>query len=410
MKALAWFLGLAALAVAVSLAARGNEGYALIVWPPYRIEVTLNLLLVGLLLAFALGYAGLRTILLTLSLPQRVRAFHSARSQAKAAQAFQTALQLFYEGRYGHALKRAASAFDAGYAPGLSALLAARAAHALSEPDKEATWRARASSDQRVAAAWLMSEAELAVQSRRFDEALQALQRIQGTSGRHIAALRLELKAQQGVRQWNEVLRLTRLLEKRGAMLAEQARELKLRAHRENLRLRQGDDRQLQAYLRTVPVSEAEPRLAVVVADALIAAGNHGQALKVIEKQLEHEWDSPLIKRYADCVVDGFAAESAENEGTDSDATHSDRSTPEHTARIARAETWLLSHPRDADLLLTLGRLCIHQRLWGKAQSYLEASLSVQDNRPAHLELARLAEQHGRTQEAERHYRLGAKI
>jgi HemY protein len=396
MRGLAWLLGLAALAVGIALAARGNEGYVLIVWPPYRIELTLNLLLVGLLLAFFVGYAALRALLLTLALPQRVREFHAARRKDKASLALQAALRLFYEGRYGHALKRATQAFDAGHAPGLSALLAARAAHALREPEKEAAWLARAGSDAEVAAAWLMSEAELAVESRRFDDALQALQRVQGTTGRHIAALRLELKAQQGLRHWDEVLRLTRQLEKRGAMLAEQAREIKLRAHRENLRLRQADAGQLLAYLRQVPASETGPRLAAVVAEALLAAGSHAQALKVIATQLEQEWDAALVKLYGEC-----------EQGIDGD---DESATAERTVRLARAEKWLTRHPRDGELLLALGRLCVRQRLWGKAQSYLEASLSVHQSRAAHLELARLCEQLGRAQEADRHYRLGAKI
>ncbi len=394
MKILAWFIALATLAVGISLAARGNEGYALIVLPPYRIEITLNLLLVGLLLAFVVGYASLRGILLALSLPERVRAFHASRSKEKAALSFQAALRYFFEGRYGHALKRAAAAHDAGYVPGLSALLAARAAHALSEPDKEAAWLARAGTDGKEAAAWLMSEAELAVASRRFDEALIALGRVQGSSGRHIAALRLELKARQGLRHWDEVLRLSRLLEKRGAMSVDQAREIKLRAHRENLRLRQADAGQLQAYLRQVPSNESGPRLATVVAEALLAAGSAGEARKVIETQLDNAWDSGLARLYGDCDTAGEDGDSAS----------------ERTSRIARAEKWLVSHARDGDLLLTLGRLCLRQRLWGKAQSYLEASLSVGESRAAHLELAHLFEKLGRNEEADRHYRLGARI
>ena len=46
--------------------------------------------------------------------------------------------------------------------------------------------------------------------------------------------------------------------------------------------------------------------------------------------------------------------------------------------QLERAENWLAQHPRDAVLLLTLGRLCAHQGLWGKARSYLEASLSIE--------------------------------
>jgi HemY protein len=46
--------------------------------------------------------------------------------------------------------------------------------------------------------------------------------------------------------------------------------------------------------------------------------------------------------------------------------------------------------------------------LWGKAQSYFEASLSQQASRAAHLELARLAERLERKEVAERHYREAA--
>ncbi len=55
-------------------------------------------------------------------------------------------------------------------------------------------------------------------------------------------------------------------------------------------------------------------------------------------------------------------------------------------------------------LLLTLGRLCAHQGLWGKARSYLDASLSIESTHSAHLELARLLEREGRMEQAAAHY------
>ena len=65
-------------------------------------------------------------------------------------------------------------------------------------------------------------------------------------------------------------------------------------------------------------------------------------------------------------------------------------------------------HPDDARLLKALGRMCLRQRLWGKAQSYLEASLSVAPSQQAHLELARLFDQLERPEEANKHYRASA--
>ena len=41
---------------------------------------------------------------------------------------------------------------------------------------------------------------------------------------------------------------------------------------------------------------------------------------------------------------------------------------------------------------VVLGRLCILQQLWGKAQSYLDAALSIEDSCDTRLVLAGLAE------------------
>ena len=84
--------------------------------------------------------------------------------------------------------------------------------------------------------------------------------------------------------------------------------------------------------------------------------------------------------------------------------------TPEARARIERAEHWLLERSRDAQLLATLGRLCAQAELWGKARSFLEASLSFEESRAARIELARLAERLGQADEAQRHFRRAAEL
>ena len=78
--------------------------------------------------------------------------------------------------------------------------------------------------------------------------------------------------------------------------------------------------------------------------------------------------------------------------------------------RLAKAEEWLKRQPRDPQLLLTLGRLCVQSQLWGKAESYLDASLAIAPGWEAHVELAHLAERVGRTDDANRHYRAAAEL
>ncbi|WP_234406304.1 hypothetical protein [Methylobacillus glycogenes] len=53
MRVLIWILLILALAIGVSLIVGSNEGYVLIVRPPYRLELSLNLLLILVILAFA---------------------------------------------------------------------------------------------------------------------------------------------------------------------------------------------------------------------------------------------------------------------------------------------------------------------------------------------------------------------
>lgn len=385
MRGLLWLLTLAALAVGLSLAARYNDGYVLFVLPPWRLEISLNLLLVAQLAGFALLYLILRGVANTLGLPDKVREFRARRAREKAETALADAMRLLQEGRYGHALKSAERAYELGRQPGLAALVAQRAAHAMHDERRETAWRERARHhDGAIHAARLMTEAELALEARDFGAARDALNLLAAAEGRHIAALRLSLRAEQGLGNWQEVLRITRQLEKHKALSADQAAPLRQRAHRE-LIATLGDPAQLLRYWNDMPAADRlEPRLAQQAVRTLAATGGCPAAANLIEDFLDERWDSAVIALYADC------------EGGDT------------LARIAHAEKWLQSHPRDEQLLLALGRLCRMQKLWGKAQSYLEASLSIRPARGTHVELAQLLDRLERGAEADRHYRAAA--
>ncbi len=390
MRALFWLLTLFALAAGVALGARLNEGYVLLVFAPYRAEISLNLFFLILLGAFLVLYGATRAVLLTLGLPQQVRRYRERRRREKSGEVFQDAVRLLFEGRFGQAMKKAGEAHAAGRAPGLSALIAARAAQRMREPEKQQAWLAHAlTDDPRNEAATLMLDAETANEERRFDDALVALGKLQGKQGRHIAALRLELRARQGTGDWAGVLRLVRQLAKRDALPEEVVREVLAQAHLAQIAASAAQG-QLIPYLRALPTEERGRRVVLAAARALLAQGEDVEAQKLIEATLDKadldQWPSELTAIYGQL------------------------SAGDQTARIARAESWLRRHPDDATLLLALGRMCLRQRLWGKAQNYLEASLSVEASRDAHLELARLFDQLERPEEANRQYRAGALI
>ncbi|MGI9047314.1 MAG: heme biosynthesis protein HemY [Burkholderiales bacterium] len=379
MKALFWIVGLFALAVGLTLLTRYNTGYMLIAFPPYRIELSLNLAIVLALAGFFVVYAILSIVSGTINLPSRVRDFRRQRRREKARGATLAGIRAFFEGRYAKAEKAASNAMKLGESPGLNAIVAARSAHEMGGYSKrdgyiaEAETRAPDDSDIR-----LMAQAELLLEDRRAEDALRVLAQLRN---KHTAALRLELKAQQQAKNWDEVIALIAQLDKRKVFDGSQLEQLKRQAYSENLKQKAVDPATLDLCWQKIPTRDRKDnKTAAAAAQCFMLLGDNTTAHQIIEQSLESQWDSELVALYASCLGNDVVRQ------------------------IDRAEKWLKSHESDAALLLTLGKLCAHQELWGKAQSYLEASLALAPSHSAHLALAQLQERLGQSEESRKHY------
>jgi HemY protein len=357
--------------------------------------MSILLFAVALLALFIALYALVRVSGHALGLPATVRAYRARRRNERATAAFAAALQAYYEGRYARAEKEAAVAFENGPTPGVAALLAARAAHQLRDFERRETWFERAvAAGESVQTAQIMSLAEIALDERDFIGARNALRGLQG-SARHIASMRLLLRAERGAGAWEEVLRLSTQLAKRDAIAPALAEEYKLQATIELLARSADDAGAFERRWRTLAeADQRQPRIAVAAARHANTLGNATLARSILEQALAEEWSTPLVRLYGELSRGLDAAARAE----------------EARARIERAERWLAERNRDAELLSALGRLCAEAELWGKARNFLEAALSFEETRTAHLELARLAEKLGDVQEAQRHFRRAAEL
>src|SRR5690349_4988604 len=107
MKVALWLLVLFAVAVAATLAAK-NSGYILIVAQPYHVELSLNLMILLLLVAFFILYFFVRLAAITLRLPAEVGEFRLRRRRQKAHKAMLEGFKAFLEGRYDKAEKASA--------------------------------------------------------------------------------------------------------------------------------------------------------------------------------------------------------------------------------------------------------------------------------------------------------------
>src|SRR5512133_712868 len=81
MRAALWLLALFGVAVAIALFAGNNQGTVTLFWPPYRLDLSLNLVLVLLFLAFMFLHAALAALAALFELPRRALRWRAQRKE-----------------------------------------------------------------------------------------------------------------------------------------------------------------------------------------------------------------------------------------------------------------------------------------------------------------------------------------
>jgi HemY protein len=115
----------------------------------------------------------------------------------------------------------------------------------------------------------------------------------------------------------------------------------------------------------------------------LLKQNRDEEAEMLIRDALKAEWQPELVKLY------GLVK-----------ATNKQK-------QLETAESWIKSYGNNGVLLLTLGRLCMRNGLWGQARRYLEAAVEAEPDAEAYTELGRLFEHIGEMPEALEQYRKG---
>jgi HemY protein len=390
MRLLLWLVALMATAIGIAVTARFNPGNVVLFYPPHRIDLSLNFFVVLEVLLFLLLYALLRAFNATMSMPARVAAYRQRKRERDGNKGLRDALKALFEGRFGHAEKAAAKASELPENAGLAALIGARAAHRMREPARRDIWLAGTVHDSSLKTARLMTVTELLVDDHQPEAALEAVAELNASGTRHIHALQWSMKANQQAKNWPEVLRLVRSLDKHKALHPALSARLRELAYDALLSDNSHDAESIQRVWATVPSADRiKPYIAAHAATALNARGLHDEARATVEEALRAQWDDRVVRAYRDAAAPA--------------------GTPALLAQIENCEQWMKQRPNDAELALTLGSLCLKQKLWGKAQRYLEQALSDATEprmvRESHLKLAQMHEALGQHDEAAAHFR-----
>jgi len=405
MRAALWFLALFGAAVAVALFVGNNQGTVTVFWPPYRVDLSLNMVVVLLLGGFTLLYGALRGLSKLLQLPVQARRWRLLQKERAMHGALLDALSQMLAGRFVRARKAAESSIaqeqaleNARHAlphglqlRTLAHLVAAESSHALQDRNtrEEHLRQALDSIPERAPTAMqeLREGAQLRAARWSLDErdastAMERLSALPAGTARRTLALRARLKAARLSHQPEQALETARLLGKHRAFSPAAAESI-VRGLAVELINGAHDPAQLQRIWIDLESGErAMPEIAVQAAQRL--AQLDGDAAQV------RAWLLPVWERMAELPdtqqLKVIRALASSLEGLDAQW-------------LARIESAQRANPRNARLQYLSAMACLQRELWGKAQQLLTQATQQLTDAPlrasAWRHLAQLAEQRG---------------
>lgn len=409
MRAALWLVVLFAVAVASALFAGSNQGTITLFWPPYRLDFSLNLVLLLLTIGFVMLYAALRAMAKLLELPRQARLWRLHQKERAMHGAMLDAVALFMAGRFLRSRKTAQAALAqegslsraSVHVPhgrqlrALAHLVSAEDSQALQDHVNRDLHLEQAldyapeqgtPSERELREGIQMRAARWALENRDPHTALDWLNALPQGAARRTLALRIKLKASRLAQRTQEALDTARLLAKHRAFSAGAAQSL-VGGLATNMLSSAHDPAQLQrTWLALEPAERALPELAIHAAQRLTLLGG--------DTAIARQWLLPAWQRLVDendSLPDHQALKlvhALESGMDDVDAQW-----------LARIESAAQANPRDTRLQYLAGMACLKRQLWGKAQQLLtQSTQQLKDpglRRNAWLRLAELAEQRG---------------
>lgn len=370
--------------VGLALIFREHNGYVLIAYADWRLETSLFFFVAALVVAFWLLVVLWRLAVAGVLLPANLRALVARRRAKKAQRSLHTGLLRLYEGHWTEAEQELVRLAERNENPTINYLAAARAAqyqHALTRRDR---YLERAAAGGNAELAVLLTQAELQLEQQQDAEALASLTRLREIEPEHPHVLRLLADLCERLGDWPQLRELLNPLRKADIVSQIRWRELAVAAWGDVLDNTEGRTDALVAAWRQLPrAMRHDVSLQHKYATRLRDADGHDEAANLIKASLKSGWDPGLVLLFGELDTDN------------------------RTQQLATIEGWLKQYGEEPELLLVAGRLCLRDRLWGRARSYFENALAGASRPQALLDLGRLFEEIDQQEDARQAYRQG---
>ncbi len=388
-----FILALIALLLGVGVVAviETDPGYVLVAYGNYTVETSLWVGLVLFAIFTLIIYLVVRLFRRLLAGQNSLSSWLGGRRSRAASRLTTRGLISFIEGNWTRARRQLLRGARSSEAPLINYLMAARASYRLNEPDKMREYLGAAEEAEADAGiAVELTQAEVKLHAGQYEQALATLVRARRNAGRHPYVLDLLHRAYYGLKDWGQLAELLPELRKYKVLSEPELAALEREVYTRMLDSQAGSGDEggvslAEAWKKIPGHLKQDDEVLRKYVTLLVGGGHYTAAEKVILRALKQNWDPQLVRQYG--FVEGDAPR-----------------------QLVNAEKWLQAHPEDPQLLLSLGRLCARDKLWGKARDYFESSYRLEHTSEVCAELGRLLVALGEPKVAAAYYREGLQL
>ncbi len=356
-----------------SIAYYNGPGYVVFSFAEYTVETSFIFMLGFIAISFFVFYYVIRVLTSLLNLPAYMGRKHQQRQVERSKNSLVKGLIEMSEGRFEQAEKMFLKQLDHSGTALLNYLMAARAAQQQGEYERRDEYLRQAhettpSADIAIG----LTQAELQLSHKQFEQALATLNHLSSVSPKHKYVKRLLARSYQQLEDWENLGAIMDELHKLKALDEKHYAQLELETFTGMLRnsIEAVDGDKTEAIWKKLPKHlKSKPELILMYSTYLHNRSKGSEAEVLLRNYLSHQWDPEMAYLYSELQTD------------------------EPKRQLESAETWLHNQPRNALLVMILGKLCMKCELWGKAKSYFETSIAIKPIAEAYLKLAQLLEE-----------------
>jgi HemY protein len=369
-----FIIGLLLLVIGVLVAVlfvKDDPGFVMIRYGEFSLETSLAF---GIVAVAAIGLAiqlVLRILLAIYRLPRSLKKQAHQRRVEKSRRLLGQGLLDLAEGRFEQSENNLMKLIEYSENPLLNYLAAARAAQQLGKFDQRDNYLKNAHDvNPQAEVAIGVTQAELQLASNQTERALATLTHLRSVAPKHDYVLKLLAKVYFMIEEWQQLCELLPEVRRKKLLDDKRLQQYEVQAFNgclDEAAIQDGDSALGNAWNKLPKAYQTNGDLILHYIELMGRHQKDSDAVaRIVVKSINQQWDTRLVDFYGQLVV------------------------KDASVQLTTAEAWLKEYGGSDVLLLALGRICIRLKLWGKAQSYLEASVGSRATPENCLELANL--------------------